>query len=347
MQERPGQIGDYWLSKRPGSQQWCRTWYDDATRQTRRASLGTADFQEGKLKLWEWFAKHGRIAKQEAAQASLDMLLVRYWEQHASALPSAETAKIALGYWSDFFGTATVTEITAARQREFMDWLREGDRSEGYIKRIMTVGKAALNRAYREGEIETVPYIIPGEDGEPRDLVLSVAQCSALWTAAGQPHERMMLALLFGTLARPEAALGLCREFVDFDRWLLTQNPPGRRQTRKYRPTVPVAAFLRPILLAAPPGPLVTWQGKPIASFKTAWRKLRERARLPKEAVPKTIRHTMATELRAENVPEAEIQGMLGHRAYSGRTEVYAKYRPDYCGQAVAAIDRFMVRVAC
>ena len=62
MQERPGQIGDYWLSKRRGSEQWCRTWYDTATRQTRRESLGTADFQEGKLRLWEWFAKHGRAS---------------------------------------------------------------------------------------------------------------------------------------------------------------------------------------------------------------------------------------------------------------------------------------------
>lgn len=273
------------------------------------------------------------------------MVLVRYWQQHGADLLSAEVTKVALGYWSDFFGACMVTDVTAARQREFVAWLSASGKSPGYIKRILTTGKAALNRAYREGEIESAPFILPGEDGEPRDLVLTEAQSAALWRAATQPHERMMLAILYGTLARPEAALELCREFVDFDRWLLTQNPPGRRQTRKYRPTVPVAAFLRPMLLEAHSGPLVTWKGKPIASFKTAWRRLRRDAGLPKAAIPKTIRHTMATELRAAGVPEAEIQGFLGHKAFGGRTEVYAKYRPDYLGQAVPVIDAYAARV--
>ncbi len=345
MQERPGQIGDYWLSQRPGSKQWCRTWYDATTRQTKRESLGTADFQAGKLKLWEWFAKYGRVNQQQPQDAPLAMVLVRYWQRHAQALPSAEFAKIALRYWAEFWGEATVAEITPARQREFAAGLRAGGKSEGYIKRILTVGKAALNHAYKEGEIVTVPYIIPGEDAPPRDRVLSIAEAGALWLSVEQPHEHMMLSLLFGTLARPETALDLCRESVDFERWLLAQNPPGRKQTRKHRPTVPVPTCLRQMLLDAPPGPLVTWRGKPIASFKTAWRGLRRRSGLGQEVVAKTIRHTMATELRAAGVPEAEIQGMLGHRAYGGKTEVYAKYRPDYLGQAAEVIDGYMGRL--
>lgn len=348
MHERLGAIGDYWLSKRPGSEQWCRTWYDTTTRQTRRASLGTSDLQEGKLKLWEWFAANGRVSQQAPQESPLELVLVRYWEHHARSLPSAETAKIALSYWSDFFPGATVAEVTPGRQREFMEWLRTSGkhpRSDGYIKRVMTVGKSALNRAHREGEITSVPYILPGEDAPARDLVLTLEDSGALWLATELAHERMMLALLYGTLARPEAALALRRESVDFARRLIAQNPPGRKQTKKYRPTVPICDFLLPWLEAAPVGPLVVWRGKPIASFKTAWRALRRRAHLPEAVVPKTIRHTMATELRAAGVPEAEIQGFMGHKAYSGKTEVYAKYRPDYCGQAVIAIDRYMSRL--
>lgn len=348
MQERPGQIGDYWLSQRPGSVQWCRTWYDESARQTKRASLGTADFQEGKLKLWEWFAKHGRQDKQPANVTPLPLVLARYYEQHAAALPSAAVVRQSLGYWTEFFGDVLVSEVTPLRQQQFIAWLRTSGKrpkSDGYIKRILTDGKSALNRAYRFGEIESVPYIIPGEDSPARDRVLSVDESAALWRAARLPHESMFLALAFGSLARPEAVLGLTRASVEFERWLLVQNPPGRKQTKKYRPTVPVADFLRPILTDAPHGPLVEWHGKPIASFKTAWRKLRARAGLGKDVVPKTIRHTMATELRAANVPEAEIQGFLGHRAFGGKTEVYAKYRPDYLGEATAAIDAYMGRV--
>ena len=352
LQEHPGQIGDFWLSQRPGSAQWCRTWYDKATRQTKRESLGTDDFQAAKLKLWEWFAKNGRLPQQQAHDASLAMVLVRYYQQHAHALPSAEVAKVALGYWSDYFGDCSVADLTPARQRAFIEWLRTGGkrpRSDGYIKRVLTVGKSALNRAYREGEIASVPFVIPGRDGPARERVLSLDESAALWLATELPHERMMLALLYGTLARPEAALGLRREFYDKDRRLLTQNPPGRAQTKKFRPVVPVGEFLAPWLDAAPAGPLVHWHGKPVASMKTTWRKLRKRAWLGEDVVPKTVRHTMATELRTANVPEAEIAGMLGHRAFGGKTEVYAKYRPDYLGLATRAIDEYMarLRVSC
>lgn len=272
-------------------------------------------------------------------------MFVRYYQQHGEALQSAEMARVALGYWSDFFAGATVAEVTPQRQREFIGWLKARGLSDGYVKRIMTVGKSALNRAYKEGEIDTVPYVIPGQDGPARDVVLTIDQSAALWNAAELPHERMYLALAYGLASRPETILDLERRFVDFRRRLIDTNPPGRRQTRKYRPVAPVGAFLLPWLEQAQDGPLVTWRGKPIDSFKTAWRKMRARAKLPRHVVAKDIRHTMATEMRAQAVPEAEINGFIGHRAYGGKTEVYAKYRPDYLGHAVAVIDGYMDRL--
>ena len=345
MQERTGEIGGYWLSKRAGSDHWCRTWFDADTRQTRRASVGTSDVQAAKVRLWEWFAKYGRVGKQQAAETTLELVLVRYYQQHATGLKSAEMARVALGYWSDFFSGATVSEVTPARQREFIDWLkarRDPPLSDGYVKRILTVGKSALNRAYREGEIDTVPFVVPGQDSPARKQTLSVSQSVALWRVAEQPHERMYLALAYGTLARPEAILGMHKSFADLDRRLLDQNPPGRRQTKKYRPMVPICDFLLPWIESAPGGPLVAWRGREIASFKTAWRKMRAAAGLPVDTVPKIIRHTMATHLRACGVPGEEVQGMLGHKAYSGRTEDYAVFAPDFLGKAAAAIDGYM-----
>lgn len=346
MQERLGQLGEYWLSKREGSDNWCRTWYDEPTRQTKRVSLGTADLQKAKIALYNWHSQHGKITKESPQSVPVAQVFVRYYQQHGKGLASAEFVDIALGLWSEFFGTATVAEVTPARQREFVTWLAStGTRGDGYIKRILGVGKAALSRAYREGELESVPFVLPGQDGEARDRVLTLAESQRIWDAAHLPHERMFLALAFCTMARPEAILDLQRSQVDFMRRLLAQNPPGRRQTRKYRPTVPVCAFLLPWLDAAPAGHLVNWHGKPIASFKTAWRGIRRRAGLGPEVVAKTIRHTIATELRAANVPEPDIQGMLGHKAYSARTEDYAKYRPDYLGQAIAVIDGYMSKL--
>jgi integrase len=349
MSDRPGQLGDYWLSKREGSDAWCRTWYDTRARQTKRASLGTGDFQAAQIKLAEWFVREGRVSKQDPQDVPIEQVFVRYWHRRGSSLASKETTQIALGLWSEFFAGRTVSEVTPDEQRKFARWLasggKRGKRSTGYVKRILGVGAAALNDAHREGEILAVPYILPGEDAPPKDLVLTVAQSAALWNAATLPHERRFLVLAYATLARPEAILELHKGFADLSRGLLAINPPGRKQTKKFRPTIPISAELRPWLDGAPDGPLVTYHGEPIKSFKTAWRRMRRDAKLPTDAVPKTIRHTMATELRAAGVPEAEIQGFLGHRAYGGKTEVYAKYRPEYLGHAVSAIDGYIARV--
>lgn len=348
MQDRLGQLGDYWLTKRPGSEQWCRTWYDGKARQTKRASLGTSDFQAAQIALAEWVVQHARLGKQEPQAVPLEQVLVRYWHRRGKNLASKEMTEIALAYWSEHFAGATVAEVTRQSQREFIAWLRARrvpPLSDGYIRRILGIGAAALNDAHKEGEILAVPYIELPPDGEPRDRVLSLDESQALWDAAKLPHERMFLALAYGTLARPEAILGLRKEMADLDRRLLATNPPGRKQTKKYRPVVPVCDFLLPWLDGAEAGPLVHWHGKPIASFKTAWRGLRRRAKLGDEVVAKTIRHTMATEMRTQGVPEPDIQGFLGHRAYGGKTEVYAKYRPEYLKDATSAIDRYMGRL--
>lgn len=345
MRDTAFKIGDYWLSKRPGSQQWCRTWYDSNTRQTKRHSLGTADIREAREALALWFAKYGKLTEQDPAITSVELVFSRYYERHASQIASAEMARIALAYWLEFFGGKMVDALTAPEQRRFANALQAGGRSDGYIKRILTVGKAALAWAVKEGELRYAPAVINWADGEAKDRVLTLNESAALWRAATKPHERMFLALAFGTMARPEAILEIRRDMVDFERRLIDLNPPGRRQTRKYRPVVPVPDFLLEMLLAAPDGPLVQWKGQPIESFKTAFRRIRRDAGLEQDVVAKTIRHTMATWLRSQDAPEAEIEGMLGHRAFKRTTGVYAKYRPDYLGKARVAIDAYMVKI--
>ena len=349
MQERLGQIGDFWLSKRPGSGQWCRTWYEGTSRQTRRASLGTDDLEAAKLALYAWYTRHGKLKGIDPTDAPLELILARYYEQHAKQQVSADTARAALLHWSDYFAGALVSEVTIARQEGFIASLQAKGLADGTIKRILTVGKAALARAHRRGEIASAPYVMLWHDGPARDRILDQEESRALWRAADVDHERMFLALAFNTLARPEAILDLRREFADLQGRTLDQNPPGRKQTKKRRPVVPITDTLLPWLQNAPGGPLVTWRGVPIRSFKSAWRGLRRRAGVGQEVVSKTIRYTMATELRRRGVPEAEIQGMLGHRAFKGPTEVYARFRPDYLGHAARAIDDYMgaLRSSC
>lgn len=119
---RLGQIGRYWLSRRRNSAAWCRTWFDAATRQTCRASLGTEDLDEAKLALAAWITSSIQPDQSRPEDAPLETYLVRYLERHAKYLPSAEPARYGLVRWSEFFAGALVSEITPERQREFVEF---------------------------------------------------------------------------------------------------------------------------------------------------------------------------------------------------------------------------------
>ena len=380
-EQRLGQVGDYWLSKRPGSNQYYRTWHDKPARQTRRASLGTDDFQEAQLKLAAWIIEQRELKNEVPASVPFETLSVRYYNEHARNLPSAEQARIALALWSDYFPGATVAEITIERQESFVSALRDAGQSDAYINRILTVGRAALNRAYKRGQIQSVPFVMSLEKPEPRDRHLPIDDVALLLDSIEPDHLFLFAMIVLNTLSRPEAALELTTQQIDFDHRLVQLNRGGRKQTKKRRPTVPMTNTLLPWLRTIRGFHAITFNGKPVESVKTAWRDTRaggaqsvrdnaakvarvhRRAGRTQEAwrvieaatehaasllktTPYDLRHTMATELRKRGVPPWEVSGMLGHRSGGyNTTEIYAKYDPDFMGKAVTAIDSYFVEL--
>ncbi|MGE4528837.1 MAG: site-specific integrase, partial [Rhodospirillaceae bacterium] len=159
-------------------------------------------------------------------------------------------------------------------------------------------------------------------------------------------HLLLYLVLAFGTLARPSALLELRRSQIDFENRLINLNQPGRQQTKKYRPALPMAKALCPWLKRAEGEQVIAYHGKPVASIKTAFTAAREKAGLDASVTPYTIRHTMATELRRRGVPQWEVGGMLGHQSAGFRTtEIYAKFDPTYLGKAIEAIDAYFTEL--
>jgi integrase len=345
MQRRPerlGQIGGYWLSKRLGSEAWCRTWFDPATRQTCRASLGTEDLGEAKLALAAWVMANGRIERERPDNVFAETCFVRYYEQHARQLASGEQARYGLRLWSEYFPGALVSELTLEKQRRFTAWLRGKGLSDGYIRRILAVGKAALNRAQREGEITSAPTISLelAPEGEPRERELTLNEMAALFKAAAEPHQTGYLITAVATIARPKAILEATTFLVNFDAWLIRLNPPGRRQNKKRRPTLPIAPTLMSYLRSLPPGPIVQYRGRPLGGIKSTFDHLAQRASLT-EVSAYTIRHTMAAELRRRGVPVWEVAGFLGHTSGYKTTERYAKFGADHLSEAVRAIESY------
>ena len=336
------QRGRFWLSQHGTSPYWQITWYDRRRRQTRRISTSEADLGRAEVTLAEHIIKTERPRDANPNEVLLTVPLMDYLEKHATNLPSAQQAFIAGQHLVDFFGESLVSEITPDRQEDYVDARRGTGVADGTIGRELSVLRAALNRAHRRGEMMAVPFIMGLPSGEPRERWLSQDEVTELFNSIDLDHLRLFTLVALNTLARPDAVLDLTMFQIDFDDRLITLDPPGRKQTKKYRPVVPITNTLLPWLRACEGGHLVSFKGRPIKSVKRAFRRAREKAGLGADVTPYTLRHTMATELRRRGVPPWEVSGMLGHKSsgYS-TTERYAKYAPDYLSHATRAIDAY------
>jgi len=319
---------------------------------------------------------HGQLDHARPEAVTLARVLTRHWQHHGRQLKSAQAVRYSLQRWNDFFPGALVSEITPARQRDFVKAMRAAGLSDGYIRRVLADGKSAINRAYREGEITAPPHIALVPEGEPRERIATLDEIAWLYRATPHDHIRLYLTLALGTLGRPEAVLQLDRSQADDRDRMIRLNPPGRRQNKKRRPTVPMCDTLAAIVARLPVGPLITWAGKPIRNIRrtldriearaarmiriealararthraagdreAAWeivKDARARARAILEITPYTLRHTMAAELRRRGIPQWELAGMMGHSIGYKTTERYAKFGPDHLGGAARAIEAY------
>lgn len=347
------QLGEFWLSRRPNSDQWCRTWFDARARQTRRASLGTSDHQLARVRLAEWYVENAQLKDESPAEVPVATILRRYYSEHGSLIASRATQKRACDLWMEFFGDATVAELSIARQEAFVAWLRARALADGYVRRVLGVGKAALNRAYQRQELASAPYIKLdlADPGEAFEHTAELEQLAAFLNAVPEhlDHVFAYVMVRLTTLCRGDAARDLTRFQVHDAAGFVKLNPPGRKQTKKRRPDVPLTDTLRAFLRSQEPESYVVhWHGRRVKSVRRAWALVAKAAGLPAWFVPKILRHTGATELRRRGVPGWEVSAILGHTRTEAAptTANYAKYDPTYLSHARTAIDAWMRELA-
>jgi integrase len=344
-EDRPFGPSGPWLSQRPERPFYYITWFDRHSRQTKRLSTGSTDKTEALRLLAKWWVRNKELHGEDLRSVPLGVVLDRYYSEHASKLPSAQQASVAIGFWKKFFGSLTIGELTPKRQGVFVEWLRSRGHNDNYIRRTQSVAIAALNRAHRLGEIASVPPVTLLERIETRRQILTLTDVAALFDAAATDHFHLWLMIAFGTAARPGAILQLKTDQIDLTHRLIDFNPVGRAQTKKRRPVLPICDALLPWLRNLEPGFVIRWkrdQEEPIKRIQTAFDAARTRAKFSPAITPYSIRHTVAVELRKRGVPMAEVAGFLGHKLERfATTEIYARYAPDYRGAAIRAIDDF------
>jgi hypothetical protein len=157
------------------------------------------------------------------------------------------------------------------------------------------------------------------------------------------------------TLGRPTAVAQLTPCQRDRRQRLVSLNAEGRRQNKKFRPTV------------REPKAMTTWlsewekctdgttmdSAQPYcgytnrSSIHTALRRAcdPEKAALPQMALY-SIRHRGTTVLRAAKVPKEQIDYQLGHVQQGARTtQDYGQYEAGYLTEAANALDAWIGRV--
>lgn len=352
MAEKRFQLGDYWLSQRPGSPTWFRTWFDNETRQTRRAALGTTDAAEAEKLLTAWYVKNVVRPESTGEAMSLYECVQSYYHNHAVTVRAGTRIKYQLGHIEPFFKGMTVAEACKPQTMErFVDVMKAKGLKASYINNTIFIIKAAVNRAWKRGEIERQYHIQAIKNGskEPMGEPLEPGQWASMLEVAS-PHIARMIMLGLGTGARPEAVCELTWDRVDLKAGLITLNPREREQTKKHRPIVRIPPTLREWLEGEERDGeyVVQFRGQPTRRYHDSWKRTRTKAEIGERVTAYSMRHTVARWCRSEGVPAWSVSAQLGHSA-GGRTSIterYAPYSPDYLAEPCAAIDRLLQAVA-
>ena len=342
-------LGDYWLSQRKDRDGWYRTWYASDSQNTRRARLvGCASFEQAKQALTEWFVLNHPPQEEEADDLFLTDVIRIYYEEHGCKIKGHETARLNLQLWLKYFPSdATVSSATRPKAIDgFIAFLSDdGRRRASYINRILSSGKAAINRSWKQGMLTSAPYIktLDIKKAEPKGRPISMDEIRYLYHTSVQPHLQAFILWALGTAARPDAVLDLHSNSIDLEHGIVSLNPPLREQTKKYRPTVKLPDTLRRTVTD---GYQVTFRDKRLVSIKKAWRSHRDACGFDSKVNPYSLRHTIARHLRASGVPAWEVSAQLGHKRKDlSITEIYAPFDPSYLSNAVVAIDDFLAQV--
>jgi integrase len=275
--EKLFEIGGQWIAHIEGRPSLYRFWYDCRSGEIRRRSLKTADIEEAKRLVALQVISPKRDDPRDPEHVMLVTILTHYYEHHADSRPSAHAARRSGELVMQFLETecgfgaeVKVAQFSKGLQARFAQWsVEKFQHTPSYISRNLSVIAAASRFATKtivkrtpSGLLEEIRLmrlmpeicydvkwlaeVTDRPEPKPRDYVPTFEELASLLDAEGSEVLRRYDIIALNTWARPEAILDLSvREQVDFDAGLIDLNPPGRKQTKKKRPSIKLTENLR------------------------------------------------------------------------------------------------------
>lgn len=367
----PYVVGDFWLDKRrDGKSREIWQIAQAVKRSVVYRSTHSRGLDEAKAVLDAFVAGQKALSRQELGEAQVLPMLMAYWREHGRKSVNQDQTGRSIRTFIGFLmqdragAGAVVTDLTPSLFERFREWRMAphacevpwGSDAWSYaskgvagatVQRNINDIRAAVHHAEANLRIPLAPRIADLDQrwlSPPRERVLTIDEMARIaWYASHNADLFRFVTLQFATAIRPAAALQF-DPVTQYDdrRGLIDQQPGALPQTKKRNAVIPAIRPFRPVLRAwAKAG------ATPVGSRKTAWRNMRRALGLSPDVHPKTIRHTIATMLYAnEAVLEREIVELLGHEGKLSRTSrIYAKYDPARLRGVVRALTTLWVNV--
>lgn len=342
-------------------------------RRSRRKSMGTSDraLAEQRFAQWLLFGGHkGQVAEEAKAGLTVAELWSIYEKKHVDKNVAAP-ATVAF-CWKNLkphFGPLTLDKIDEDVVESYGEKREEGEigrpSKPSTVRKELAALIACLNwhAAPERGKKalltkKDIPTITLPAEADPRDRWLTTAEIKAVMDAARRMHPgevRMsrgerFLWLALETAARKTAILDLTWDRVDFETRMIHYAVPGRKQTKKRRPSVPISDALLPVLKRMHDERtsiyVMDHDGNVWATIQSIVIKAGlapKQARATGEAIkstgisPHTFRHTAATHMARRGVPLYDIAGVLGN-TLAMVERVYSHHCPGRLRAAVNSI---------
>ncbi|MBK1670852.1 hypothetical protein CKO28_22815 [Rhodovibrio sodomensis] len=359
-------------------------WYYDASaRGMRSRTTGTRDYREAERKRSALVAERdAEKHHQPIESARLAALINTYATHGAPKLASMDQALRACELILEYWGSATVADLTQTDTREnppplpktqdkWIAWLRhDKGYSKDYIHRTCATLSRVLHFARENHVLIEAPYVKIPQGGNVRERWLLPHEVLALLGSAhalGYDHVGLFIKICLQTCARPEAIFDLTWQQCKMSRRRIALNPPGRAQNRKRRPNLPMTdALYRTLAEVRPHNPdpkshVVLYQGRPIKEVKSALKTITARAErvlkahavecgedpseieLYKSVTPYVFRHTGATWMAQRGVSMRDLSEYLGHVDERMARRHYWHHHPDYMKQGRDAANESAV----
>lgn len=309
-----------WFGRRKGSPTFYAFWYDRATRETRRLSLGTKDPLEAKARFATFLSEGKAFTDPEVGGLTVSQALSQYWTDHVTQKCAAPRRQDnAIRKLVAFFGATPLAEVDIPLSRLYADQRRAQGTSDPTVRRELGVLIAAANHARRWKRIAAAN--MPSVE-LPKDSCISQDEETHFFTkeqvrqmfteTSGEFHH--YLKLLYYSGARRNSIETLERSQVRWEQGHVLLTKPGQRITKKRRPIVPILNEMREPLKALYDA--ATDRGaERLFTMSSETYYCRFKALLAKiglEGHPHLMRHSRATHLLQDGVPLYSVARLLG-----------------------------------